>query len=1265
MRLFSTLILLSSLNAFANNGIGIIHYQTFKNQSFAQADQIVPALIQIIKAQTATGGAVIFERGKVKNFISNQLVMTAIGFYGQPIFEKCEFLKTEGLVRCRGLQGYDIRYGRIPKYIWRSGNYLLRDQAIESVRIAAQATNQRKFKSLFGKFEKALEQITQTQALELPDLGYIHNAAPGAKKWTGYRFTTQSLEPYQPQPLFEALYVLIPKNNGFAKYYTDDKTLISQIQTGTFSSSELALLAQKLAKPLFAGEEDERERLSRRTRTTGEGELQYQFPVDENEQEVIIPLGYRLTDDCVINYEKQTLDCLIEAGSPAFEPIDLRWVHFAPQAPGIIKVVPENGVVYYQTGKQKDGEKEYYPFQYNFYIQFKQPNTKKFGKKLYLNTTHPPGDVWVHGGVPPKDWNGGLVLWVNAGYLPRDEHGQVEKIKVQYYWDGGVETVDFQYIADTLVHLAKGLFQGAGIKNSDYQVEEDNEDSLLVTRTPTLFTNHFKYGLGTQEQFATIFQKRWDKILEQIGKVLAPEQVPNDRLNAQAILKEFLVLGQHVFCLDKLVIYENYVQTTDPQDCLIKHVKLSGQGVVTVFNWFDEQIANILELLLLLPRDEQVLVIEQQAQGVPPDQAAVIGFQTAARNEFIVTMGVLGVTLFSPGEWAKISEGIVRGTLNIADIIGKRILPRVYYPKGKITDQVRNLRDLVYSKHEALHGIVIKLDDLTAEANARVLTANKATLEFEVILMAFENKIDLQQAVNIKLSQSYQTGQLSKEVFDAYKTELDVFVTDYAQVQNALEHAIDTRARAYFATQKTAQFAWEARLPDPYITEINILIRYWEADRALANPEAFLSGEFLNNPVLETHFTIPSEILAIKDLGTRAEVARHYLMEQYQKLKAVNFKSPKFKDILEMSPAEIDFLKERVESVKTERLTPSPLILSLAGRGGEDTVEILLALRDQVRSYIFEKTVERGKLLKQADTLVSEHQANLKAMYAHIGQAKRQLMQMYKTPNISKQELQNWQKQIEMLREYYNASKKLGYDYKALEKGEAQIALLTGEIFQGNVFLRELNENIEIFGGQAIWKPEPEMPIVPGDWDAFHYRAKFSHKIENFIPPKDKGPAIAVVGSRNIKKAPGVGKVVMEIIPRDYFKAPKPGVIVSGGAKGADQIAEAIADHFDLPKWIFPAKWDQLGKTAGFVRNTIIVEKADVVVAIGDSRYPTRGTTDTIEKAFALDKPVYFFDVNQNARSGWMDKPEWPLIDKPEQGQLLRRKYGEQPIVYQ
>jgi len=68
---------------------------------------------------------------------------------------------------------------------------------------------------------------------------------------------------------------------------------------------------------------------------------------------------------------------------------------------------------------------------------------------------------------------------------------------------------------------------------------------------------------------------------------------------------------------------------------------------------------------------------------------------------------------------------------------------------------------------------------------------------------------------------------------------------------------------------------------------------------------------------------------------------------------------------------------------------------------------------------------------------------------------------------------------------------------------------------------------------------------------------------------------------------------------------------------------------------------------------------ADKIVVIGSSSKPTNGTLDTMQKAWAMDKPVYFFDIDGKS-SGWLDstKPFWPKAapSSPVGIQVVNRK---------
>lgn len=71
--------------------------------------------------------------------------------------------------------------------------------------------------------------------------------------------------------------------------------------------------------------------------------------------------------------------------------------------------------------------------------------------------------------------------------------------------------------------------------------------------------------------------------------------------------------------------------------------------------------------------------------------------------------------------------------------------------------------------------------------------------------------------------------------------------------------------------------------------------------------------------------------------------------------------------------------------------------------------------------------------------------------------------------------------------------------------------------------------------------------------------------------------------------------------------------IVSGRARGADQLGERYAKERGYPIKMFPAKWSELGKQAGYVRNVEMAEYADGLIAFWDME--SKGTEHMIDIA--------------------------------------------------
>lgn len=80
-------------------------------------------------------------------------------------------------------------------------------------------------------------------------------------------------------------------------------------------------------------------------------------------------------------------------------------------------------------------------------------------------------------------------------------------------------------------------------------------------------------------------------------------------------------------------------------------------------------------------------------------------------------------------------------------------------------------------------------------------------------------------------------------------------------------------------------------------------------------------------------------------------------------------------------------------------------------------------------------------------------------------------------------------------------------------------------------------------------------------------------------------------------------------------------VIISGGASGADTLAEKYADKHNIEKEIYLPDWYRFGKQAAFIRNKQIIDNCDMVLAFWDGQ--SKGTKDSIVRAKLAKKPTF------------------------------------------
>lgn len=115
--------------------------------------------------------------------------------------------------------------------------------------------------------------------------------------------------------------------------------------------------------------------------------------------------------------------------------------------------------------------------------------------------------------------------------------------------------------------------------------------------------------------------------------------------------------------------------------------------------------------------------------------------------------------------------------------------------------------------------------------------------------------------------------------------------------------------------------------------------------------------------------------------------------------------------------------------------------------------------------------------------------------------------------------------------------------------------------------------------------------------------------------PEIKTLKVAVVGGRDFKDYSLLRNTL-----NNLYGEVCPITVVSGGARGADNLAEKYAKCYNMNLKVFKADWETYGKSAGMIRNKEIVKYADEVVAFWNGE--SKGTKNTIDTAEKMGKKV-------------------------------------------
>lgn len=112
---------------------------------------------------------------------------------------------------------------------------------------------------------------------------------------------------------------------------------------------------------------------------------------------------------------------------------------------------------------------------------------------------------------------------------------------------------------------------------------------------------------------------------------------------------------------------------------------------------------------------------------------------------------------------------------------------------------------------------------------------------------------------------------------------------------------------------------------------------------------------------------------------------------------------------------------------------------------------------------------------------------------------------------------------------------------------------------------------------------------------------------------------IIIAGSRDFNDYKLLKTSIRDILKNASLKDINKIKIISGTARGADQLGERFAKQFKLEVVKFPADWDRFGKRAGYIRNEEMAKYSvkngsyGMLVAFWDCE--SRGTKHMIDLA--------------------------------------------------
>lgn len=131
---------------------------------------------------------------------------------------------------------------------------------------------------------------------------------------------------------------------------------------------------------------------------------------------------------------------------------------------------------------------------------------------------------------------------------------------------------------------------------------------------------------------------------------------------------------------------------------------------------------------------------------------------------------------------------------------------------------------------------------------------------------------------------------------------------------------------------------------------------------------------------------------------------------------------------------------------------------------------------------------------------------------------------------------------------------------------------------------------------------------------------------------------IIIAGSRDFNDYKLLKTSIRDILKNISLEDINKIKIISGTARGADQLGERFAKQFKLEVVKFPANWDRFGKRAGYIRNeemakySVADNNYGMLVAFWDGK--SRGTKHMIDLAKKHGVDVHVVNYKEKDKEG-------------------------------